>query len=176
MADRATSSRTSSRTEDRTRSPGFVVVRSFDTYSAAQDAVDNLADRGFPVERLAVVGRDLVMVEQVTGRRTLWRAIAEGAWAGAFVGAVLGFFFGLFEWVEPLVSALVLAFWGVLLGAAVGAVMGGAGYWALGGRRDFTSVKGWEAGSFDLVTDADTLTEVSALLSRRPGRTTSRSR
>ena len=165
---------TNSTTEHRTTSRGLVVIQSFDSYSAAQQAVDSLADRGFPVEHLAVVARDLVMVEQVTGRRTLWRAVAEGAGAGIFVGAVLGFFFGLFEWVEPLVSALVLAFWGVILGTIVGAVVGGAGHWALGGRRDFSSVTGWEAGSFDLVTDADSAAEVSALLS--PQGTASRSR
>ena len=175
MAEKAASVRLHPTTENRPRSPGLVVVRSFDSYSAAQEAVDSLADRRFPVEHLAVVARDLVMVEQVTGRRTLWRAVAEGAWAGAFVGAVLGFFFGLFEWVEPVVSAFVLAFWGVILGAIAGTVVGGTGHWALGGRRDFSSVKGWEAGRFDLVTDADSAPEVRELLSRVE-RTASRSR
>lgn len=114
------------------------------------------------------------MVEQVTGRRTIWPAAVEGAWSGAFVGALLGFFFGLFDWVEPLVSAVVLALWGIVLGAAIGAVMGAAGHWALRGRRDFSSVKGWEAGRYDLVADAETAEKAGALL-KRPGGTALRS-
>jgi ascorbate-specific PTS system EIIC-type component UlaA len=170
MADKQTFTATATTTQGRTGSTGVVVVRSFDSYPAAQHAVDSLADRSFPVESLAVVARDLVMVEQVTGRRTIWRAGAEGAWSGAFVGALLGFFFGLFDWVEPLVSAVVLALWGIVLGAAIGGIMGATGHWALRGRRDFSSVKGWEAGRYDLVADADTAAEARAMLSSPGGR------
>jgi len=166
MADKSSFTARSTTTQTRTRSAGFVVAQSFDTYSAAQEAVDSLADQGFPVEHLAVVARDMVLVEQVTGRRTIWRAAAEGVWSGAFVGALLGFFFGLFDWVEPLVSAAVLALWGVVLGAVVGGVVGAAGHWTLRGRRDFSSVKGWEAGCFELVTDPESAAEVRALLDR----------
>ena len=160
MAD--TSSSTARGTSSAAR--GLVVVETFDTYRSAQQAVDSLADRGFPVEFLRVVARDLVMVEYVTGRRTIWRAAGEGAWSGAFVGALLGFFFGLFDWVEPVVSAAVLALWGIVLGALIGSVMGAAGHWALGGPRDFSSVQRWEAGHYDLVTDTGRATKVRALL------------
>lgn len=145
---------------------GSVVIRSFADYATAQAAVDSLADRGFAVQHLSLVARDLVMVEHVTGRWTIGRAAAEGAWSGAFVGALLGFFFGLFDWVEPLVSAAVLALWGVLLGAVIGAVMGATGHWALGGRRDFSSVQRWEADHYDLVADAEVAAEAEALLGR----------
>lgn len=141
-----------------------VVIRSFDNYGAAQAAVDRLADQGYPVEHLSVVGRDLVVVEQVTGQRRIGRAALEGAWSGAFVGALVGFFFGLFDWVDPLVSAFALAFWGVLLGLVIGAVMGAAGHWALGGRRDFSSVTSVEAGRYDLTADEKTAAEVRSLL------------
>lgn len=157
-----------SRTEGRAAGGGVVVVESFDGYPAAQEAVDSLADRGYPVERLYVVARDLVLVERVTGHRGTWRATAEGAWTGALVGAALGFFFGLFEWVEPLVSALVLALWGIVLGAVIGAVVGGAGHWALGGRRDFSSVTSMEAGRYDLMADEDTAAEVRSMLRPMP--------
>lgn len=163
MADRSTSTRTSLRRS----AGGLAVVGSFRSYPAAQGAVDALADRGFPVEHLSVVARDLVMVEHVTGRRTIWRAAAEGGWSGAFVGALLGFFFGLLDWIEPLVSALVLALWGVMLGAVIGAVMGAAGHWMLGGRRDFSSVQRWDAGRYDLLADAETADGARALLEGR---------
>ena len=155
--------------EARPSASGVVVIQSFHRYADAQAAVDSLADRGFPVEHLSVVARDLVLVEQVTGHQTTWRAAADGVFAGAFVGAALGFFFGLFDWVEPLVSAVVLAFWGVILGAVVGAVANGLGHWALRGRRDFSSVTGMEAGRFDLMADAETAPEAGALLRHRVG-------
>lgn len=144
---------------------GDVVIRSFDRYEDAQAAVDRLADGGYPVERLSVLGRDLVVVEQVTGQRRIGRAALEGAWSGAFVGALVGFFFGLFDWVEPLVSALALALWGVLLGLVIGAAMGAAGHLALGGRRD-SSITSVEAGRYDLSADAKTAAEVGPLLER----------
>ena len=152
---------------------GMVVVESFDRYTDAQAAVDSLADRGFPVERLAVAARDLVLVEQVTGHRTMWRAVAEGASAGAVIGALLGFFFGLFDWVQPLVSAVALAFWGILLGGIVGAGVNAAGHWGLRGRRDFSSVTGLEAGRFDLVADTEAAAGARALL-REPQAAASR--
>jgi hypothetical protein len=167
MAQNSKLTGTGTSAESRSSASGVVVIESFHRYTDAQAAVDSLADRGFPVEHLSVVARDLVLVEQVTGHQTIWRAAAEGVWAGAFVGAVLGFFFGLFDWVEPLVSALVLALWGVILGGVVGAVANGVGHWAVRGRRDFSSVTGMEAGRFDLMADAETATEARALLRQR---------
>lgn len=81
MADEPALPATSVATERRTSSTGFVVIQSFDSYPAAQDAVDLLVDRGFPVEHLAVVARELVMVEEVTGRRTIWRAACGGSFS-----------------------------------------------------------------------------------------------
>jgi hypothetical protein len=51
----------------------------FSSYRDAEAAVDFLSDRRFPVERVAIVGRDLQTVEQVTGRRSYGRAALNGA-------------------------------------------------------------------------------------------------
>src|SRR5688500_19204485 len=77
-------------------------VASFATYADASRAVDYLSDHKFPVERVAIVGHNLRLVEQVTGRRTKGRAALEGAMVGALIGAFFGFLFGLFDWVDPL--------------------------------------------------------------------------
>lgn len=167
MADNSNFTGTARRTEAPSTTGGSIVVRSYDSYAAAQEAVDSLADRGYPVGRLAVVARDLVFVERVTGRRTVWRAARDGARSGAFVGALLGFFFGLFDWIEPLVSAVALALWGLILGTALGGLMGAAGHWTLRGRRDFSSVTGMEAGAYDLMADPETAADVRTLLPRR---------
>ena len=57
----------------RLMTPAFAAwntVARFDDYEAAQRAVDQLSDDGFPVETLDIVGSDLHLVERVTGRLT----------------------------------------------------------------------------------------------------------
>lgn len=62
--------------------PARRAIASYDNYAEAEAAFDHLADRHFPVERLAIVGRDVSMVEQVTGRLSYPTALAQGAAAG----------------------------------------------------------------------------------------------
>src|SRR5690349_5374796 len=59
-------------------------------YAEAERIVDQLSDRGFPVERVAIVGHDLQVVEQVVGRMTWGRAALNGALSGAFPGVLVG--------------------------------------------------------------------------------------
>ncbi len=141
-------------------------VASYPSYPEAVQAVDFLADRNFPVERLAVVARDLRYVEHVTGRMGYWRAAAQGAAGGAFVGAALGFFFGLFDWVEPLVSGVVLALYGLVIGALIGALAGLVGHALSGGDRDFSSVPRLDAGRFEVISDQEVAGQASAMLNR----------
>jgi hypothetical protein len=42
----------------------------YKSYRDAERAVNYLADNGFPVERVAIVGRELELLQQVTGRLT----------------------------------------------------------------------------------------------------------
>lgn len=144
-------------------------VASYESYPEAIRAVDHLADREFPVERLTVVAKDLRYVEHVTGRLDYWRAAAQGAAGGALVGALLGFFFGLFDWVQPLISGVVLAFYGLLIGVLIGAVTGAAGHALSGGRRDFSSVPRLDAGQFEVVADPEVAGEASAMLAQLAG-------
>ena len=46
-------------------------IASYPTYQEAERAVDHLSDQGFPVERVAIIGQDVRLVEQVTGRMGL---------------------------------------------------------------------------------------------------------
>lgn len=82
----------------------------FDNYADAERAVDRLSDLRFPVERVAIVGHDLRMVEQVTGRLNYGGAALKGAASGALPGALIGWIFGLFNLISPLVASIVLAF------------------------------------------------------------------
>jgi hypothetical protein len=75
-------------------------VASFTIYQEAERAVDLLSDRGFPVERIAIIGRDLQLVEQVTGRMGCGQAALRGALQGAVLGLLFGWLFGLFNWID----------------------------------------------------------------------------
>jgi hypothetical protein len=60
-------------------------------YSQAQQVVDSLADRRFPVENVSIVGSDLRLVEQVISRLATARAApavaASGAWNASAVNS-----------------------------------------------------------------------------------------
>ena len=99
-------------------------IASFDTYEAAERAVDRLSDLDFPVERVAIIGQDLQTIEQVTGKLDYPRAAWRGAVSGAIPGVLIGWIFGLFNWVNPLITGLLLAFYGLVIGAVIGAIVG----------------------------------------------------
>ncbi|MFC7512205.1 general stress protein [Streptomyces thermocarboxydus] len=85
------------------------VVGSYPTYEGAQRAVDFLSDNGFPVERTAIIGSDLRMVETVLGRLTRGRAALAGAGSGAWFGLLIGLLLSLFARGSSSALALLLS-------------------------------------------------------------------
>ncbi|GAA1148654.1 general stress protein [Nocardioides aquiterrae] len=145
------------------------VIASYDSYAEAEAAVDHLADREFPVERLAIVGQDVKLVEQVTGRLTYTTAAMHGAAAGALPGALIGWVFGLFDWVDPLTSSLLLAFYGLIFGAVLGGLLNIVVYAMQQGRRDFTTVTVMQPSRYDILADADVADRALRELQARGG-------
>jgi hypothetical protein len=143
-------------------------VASYGTYAEAQRAVDRLADDGFPVERLSKVARDSGYEERVAGRKGYGRAALEGTGLGAFPGAAIGFFFGFFGFADSLVSGLVVALSVLLFGALLGAVFGALSHALSGGGRDFASVGGMRADSYDVEAEAEVAEAASRHLFERP--------
>jgi heat induced stress protein YflT len=141
------------------------VIASYTRYEEAQRAVDYLSDEKFPVERVAIIGEGLQLVEQVTGRLTWGKAALNGVLGGAITGLFLGWLLGLFNIIDPLVSSFVLALWGLAFGVVIGAIMGVIGYAATGGRRDFTSVGTMRAQQYNIMVDAEVADEAQRLLS-----------
>jgi hypothetical protein len=137
------------------------LVASYESYEEAQRAVDRLSDASFAVENVEIVGRDLRLVERVTGRLTTGRAALAGAGSGAWFGLFIGLLVGLFttgpEWL-----GLVLG--GLAIGAAWGAVFGFAAQWATRGQRDFTSLRTLTAGHYDLMVAEGEVGSARALL------------
>jgi hypothetical protein len=137
-------------------------VGTYETYREAQRAVDTLSDRGFPVERVAIIGRGLRFEEQVLGRETVGSAIARGALQGALVGVL----FALFLWVISAndVGAGYVLLYGLIVGSLFGGMLGGIFQAASGGQRDFRSASRMTADHYDVMVDAEVAAEAERLL------------
>ncbi len=142
--------------------PTGLPIGTYPTYAKAQEAVDYLSDNQFPVENVTIVGSNLRLVENVTGRLTRGRVATAGAGSGALWGLFIGTFVMLFgEGVTLLVPIVAAA-----IGAGVGAVSGLLAYAATGGKRDFTSNTGVVATSYELVCQPAVAEDARNLLGR----------
>jgi uncharacterized membrane protein len=139
-------------------------VATYDSYPAAERAVDYLADQKFPVEHVSIVGRDLRLVEQVVGRMTLGRAVLNGALSGAMVGLLVGWLFTVFNWSNAVVARGWLILDGLWFGALVGATFGLITYLVTRGPRDFDSIGALQADHYDVLVDEDVADEAERLL------------
>lgn len=143
-------------------------VASYKTYGEAERAVDHLSDHGFPVERVARLGQDVRLVEQVIGGvdsdLDYGRAALHGAASGALPGVLIGWIFGLVNWLDPVVSALLLALYGLIFGAIVGVLFGMMLHALQGGRRDFASLRSMQPSRYEVVVDEAVADEAVRLI------------
>lgn len=137
----------------------------YDTYDAAQKAVDHLADSSFPVEHCMIVGTELKQVERITGRLTYPKVAGAGALSGLWFGAFVGLIFGLF--VEGSVLAMVAST--AVLGLLFGTVWAVVGYAATQGRRDFSSVKTVVATRYEVLVEHKHRERAREILGGTPG-------
>ncbi|OLE30352.1 MAG: hypothetical protein AUG44_01435 [Actinobacteria bacterium 13_1_20CM_3_71_11] len=139
-----------------------VTIATFPDYALAQRVVDYLSDHEFPVERTAIIGTDLRLVERVLGRLTTARAALAGAASGAWFGLLIGLLIALFTtsaWGWVILVA-------VLIGAAWGAVFGAIAHALTGGRRDFASASRLEAAQYAVTVHTDYADQARQLLTR----------
>jgi uncharacterized membrane protein len=134
---------------------GGQVVASYPIYAEAQQAIDRLADAAFPVQYSEIIGRDVRLIERVTGRMTDARAAAAGAVTGAGFGLFIGLLVGLFTF-GPAWIGLILG--GLLIGSLWGALFGFLAHRTGTGRHDFASLRSLAASRYD-VTIADAYAE-----------------
>ncbi|HEX7746945.1 MAG TPA: general stress protein [Micromonosporaceae bacterium] len=140
----------------------MVTIATYPEYPAAQQAVDYLSDHHFAVERTAIVGANLTLVENVLGRMTTGRSALAGAATGAWFGLFIGLLFGIFavaNWIGVVIAA-------VLIGAAWGAIFGAVAHAMTGGRRDFTSASSLRASEYAVTVEQDAAEEARQLLGR----------
>jgi heat induced stress protein YflT len=130
-------------------------IATTDNYRDAEAIVDRLADDGFPVQQVSIVGRDLQYVERVVGQLDARKAAVSGAVSGLAMGVLFGLVFGVWFAHDGTSLLAILVYWagfGTLIGAAVSLF----GYALSGGRRRFASVAGVQARRFDVLVDEST--------------------
>ncbi|MDR0436478.1 MAG: hypothetical protein LBH11_06970 [Propionibacteriaceae bacterium] len=125
-------------------------IASYDNYGDARRAVDYLANAGFPVETLTIVGAGLRSVERVTGKLSWGRVVISGALSGVLWGLMLAVLFWL---LLPGKSLLPLFGLGVGTGLVYGTLANVINYAATRGERDFTSVQTVVATRFEVMGD-----------------------
>ena len=125
-----------------------LLIRSYPRHEAAEEAVDRLANHHFPVQHLAIVGRNIALFERVTGRAGYARLAMIGAVLGLFVGATLGLF----------IFPLWLTIPGMVVGAGIGAMLG-AGERAIHSSHNFSAEIRHGSGRYALMADTSDAAE-----------------
>jgi ABC-type Na+ efflux pump permease subunit len=117
---------------------------------AAEKAVDYLADNGFPVGNLAIVGTDLRTVERVLARKTWRTVLTQGAAQGLSTALILFLVLWLFI---PGANILALLLAAVVFSILVSSLFAAIGYLLSRGARDFTSVQQTVATRYEVLCE-----------------------
>ena len=128
------------------------VLSTVDTHGEAQSIVNRLAHAGYDVSNIAIVGRDLVTVERVTGRLTYARVALRGALNGAWFGLFFSLVLSLLS--EPTTTFVMPAV--VAIGAGMGVLITLALYSIRRRRQDFSSVQQVLASRYEVTVPSGT--------------------
>ena len=145
-----------------------VVIRQSESYEDAQRAVDFLSDRELEVSGIQIIGRDVQLVETVTGRMSYGRAAGAGMVTGGWFGLLVGLLLGLFANPDQDPSWITLLLLGILWGAMFGIVYGLIVHAATRGRRDFSSRSKLQASRYDVTCPVPVAGKARQLLAEMP--------
>ena len=140
------------------------VLSTVDTHGEAQSIVNRLAHAGYDVSNIAIVGRDLVTVERVTGRLTYARVALRGALNGAWFGLFFSLVLSLLS--EPTTTFVMPAV--VAIGAGMGVLITLALYSIRRRRQDFSSVQQVLASRYEVTVPSGTAGAAQRALAEAP--------
>ncbi len=140
------------------------VLSTVDTHGEAQSIVNRLAHAGYNVSNIAIVGRDLVTVERVTGRLTYARVALRGALNGAWFGLFFSLVLSLLS--EPTTTFVMPAV--VAIGAGMGVLITLALYSIRRRRQDFSSVQQVLASRYEVTVPSGTAGAAQRALAEAP--------
>ncbi len=138
----------------------------YEQYVKAQHAVDYLADQGFPVQNVEIVGTELRSIERVTGSLTRTKIAVAGALSGLRIGLFVGIAFSLFGDRTQLALLVTTP----LLGALFGLAWSQLGYSAAArnGSRVFASVSQVVATKYEVLVEHKHAARARELLATIP--------
>lgn len=140
------------------------VLSSLDTYAEAQSVVNRLTHAGYSVANIAIVGRNLVTIERVTGRLTYAKVALRGALNGAWFGLFIGFIFGATSTDATTVFLPAT----LAIGAGIGMLINLVTYSMRRRRHDFQSVQQVVASQYDIIVPSGTADAARAALASAP--------
>jgi hypothetical protein len=140
--------------------PRGEMLMSADTAVEAQAVVNRLILAGFAAEEIAIVGRDLVTIEYVTGRLTYARVALRGALNGSWFGLFFGVMLSLGQ--QSGVSIALPA--AVAIGAGVGMLIQLGFYAARKKRHDYSSIQQVVASRYEVIVPNGAKTRAEAAL------------
>jgi hypothetical protein len=141
------------------------VLSTVDTYGEAQSIVNRLAQSGYNVANIAIVGRDLVTVERVTGRLTYARVALRGALNGAWFGLFFSLVLSLLS--EPTTTSFAMPAV-IAIGAGMGMLTTLALYAMRRRRHDFSSVQQVLASRYEVTVPSGTAGAAQLALAEAP--------
>lgn len=140
------------------------VLSTVDTHGEAQSIVNRLAHAGYDVSNIAIVGRDLVTVERVTGRLTYARVALRGALNGAWFGLFFSLVLSLLS--EPTTTFVMPAV--IAIGVGMGVLITLALYSIRRRRQDFSSVQQVLASRYEVTVPSGTAGLAQRALAEAP--------
>jgi hypothetical protein len=140
------------------------VLSTVDTHGEAQSIVNRLAHAGYDVSNIAIIGRDLVTVERVTGRLTYARVALRGALNGAWFGLFFTLVLSLLS--EPTTTFVMPAV--IAIGAGMGVLITLALYSIRRRRQDFSSVQQVLASRYEVTVPPGTAGLAQRALAEAP--------
>jgi Heat induced stress protein YflT domain len=147
---------------EHTHLAGRTPVASFTRYADAERTLALLAGARFPVDRLALIGGDLKLVDDGGARLTGVRTAVAGAAAGGWLGALLALYTFVLD--RPPVGALTVGLcWGVAIGGLFGVTLATAGYATFGRSRE-PGARRLVAARYELYVDGDVAASAWRLL------------
>ncbi|WP_370943685.1 general stress protein [Amycolatopsis sp. cg5] len=123
-------------------------IASYDSYEAAQRAVDHLASTDFPVTDVTIVGVQPLLVERIAGKLTMSKVLSSAAMSGAIFGLFLGLMLSLLNPGVGLVSIGI----GLVAGVGFNLLFGALGYAANKNKRGYFSQSQLVAQRYDVLS------------------------
>lgn len=151
--------------------PSGTEVAAFRTHEEATAAVERLADEGFPLPAVTIVGSDLHLAERIMGKMTPAKVAISGAAQGLTWGLMMAIFSILFYPGANFIIPLILVCAGVLIGMIISTVA-----WAMSKSRGNFAVQSTMVATRYAVLVAEMPDRAFRLLSGMPGNLTGQPR